>query len=146
MTITSETVDLDQSECMKINSDLEIYTKDWYSTGVLTPYMYTAHHRSFPRVWPAFLYPLLWSVYTSSISTFRKNISNSLLMEAKEAGFSDKQIGKAIGVTEKDVRQKRIEANIKPWVKQVGAHLPPSLPLLHLSRPWNVRVGNAPRA
>lgn len=40
-------------------------------------------------------------------------------MEAKEAGFSDKQIGKAIGVTEQDVRQKRIDANIKPWVKQV---------------------------
>ena len=47
-------------------------------------------------------------------------MSSSLLTEAKEAGFSDRQIGNAIGVTEKDVREKRIEANIKPWVKQVG--------------------------
>lgn len=78
-------------------------------------------------------------VYTSSTSTFRKNISNSLLTEAKEAGFSDKQIGKAIGVTEKDVRQKRIEANIKPWVKQVGT--PPPALLSH-----EMCVENAPRA
>ena len=66
----------------------------------------------------------VWCVYTSSISIFRKNISNSLLSEAKEAGFSDKQIGKAMGVTEKEVRQKRIEANIKPWVKQVSTPPP----------------------
>ena len=31
MAITSETVKLDQSECMKINSHLEIYTKRSYS-------------------------------------------------------------------------------------------------------------------
>lgn len=56
----------------------------------------------------------------SLIQIFRKNVSNSLITEAKEAGFSDRQIGNAIGVTEKVVRQKRVEANIKPWVKQVS--------------------------
>ena len=48
-----------------------------------------------------------------------KSVSSSLLAEAKEAGFSDRQIGNAIGVSEKDVREKRVEANIKPWVKQI---------------------------
>ena len=28
--ITSETVNFDQSECTKINSHMEIYTKEWY--------------------------------------------------------------------------------------------------------------------
>ena len=53
----------------------------------------------------------------------RANICTSLLAEAKEAGFSDRQIGKAIGVSEVDVRQKRVEANITPWVKQVRRSL-----------------------
>lgn len=48
-----------------------------------------------------------------------KSVSSSLLVDAKEAGFSDRQIGKAIGVSEEDVRRKRIDANIKPWVKQI---------------------------
>lgn len=61
--------------------------------------------------------------FVSFVFFSRANICTSLLAEAKEAGFSDRQIGKAIGVSEIDVRQKRVEANITPWVKQVRRSL-----------------------
>ena len=41
-------------------------------------------------------------------------------LQAKQAGFSDRQIARLIGVQENDVRKQRIQLGITPWVKQVG--------------------------
>ena len=41
------------------------------------------------------------------------------LLEAKQAGFSDRQLAKLIGGQETDMRNERIKHGVKPWVKQV---------------------------
>ena len=50
---------------------------------------------------------------------FRGSLQREDLIEAKQAGFSDKQLGRMIGVLENDVRNERIKQGVKPWVKQV---------------------------
>ena len=42
---------------------------------------------------------------------------------AKKAGFSDKQIGEQIGITESQARELRIKQNVIPWVKQVKLNM-----------------------
>lgn len=57
----------------------------------------------------------------------KKNISPSQIAEAKKLGFSDKQIANCTGVSENEVRQKRIKSGILPVVKQIdtlGAEWP----------------------
>ena len=51
---------------------------------------------------------------------FRSHVEDEALLLAKQAGFSDKQIGKVFGVSEDQAREMRSKRNIKPWVKQVG--------------------------
>ncbi|XP_077997955.1 carbamoyl-phosphate synthase [ammonia], mitochondrial-like isoform X2 [Glandiceps talaboti] len=46
-------------------------------------------------------------------------IPTEVIKHSKEAGFSDKQIGNCIGVSESDARTLRQQRNIKPWVKQI---------------------------
>ncbi|XP_015267203.1 PREDICTED: carbamoyl-phosphate synthase [ammonia], mitochondrial-like, partial [Gekko japonicus] len=46
------------------------------------------------------------------------SIPEDTLRRAKQIGFSDKQIGKCLGVTETQSRDLRLERNITPWVKQ----------------------------
>ena len=38
---------------------------------------------------------------------------------AKQAGFSDRQVGALIGVSEDQARELRISKDVKPWVKQI---------------------------
>ena len=57
-----------------------------------------------------------------------------LLKWAKEAGFSDRQIGDIYGIAESEARELRLKHNIKPWVKQVGKN--------HATRPL-LMVANA---
>uniref|UniRef100_A0A158PB04 CAD protein n=1 Tax=Angiostrongylus cantonensis TaxID=6313 RepID=A0A158PB04_ANGCA len=47
------------------------------------------------------------------------SISAQLLLEAKQAGFSDKQIAAKVESTESMVREKRLRLNMKPCVKQI---------------------------
>ena len=49
----------------------------------------------------------------------RDKISEEMMSEAKKLGMSDKQMGRILGLPEKDVRVSRVEKGIKPWVKQV---------------------------
>jgi carbamoyl-phosphate synthase (ammonia) len=49
----------------------------------------------------------------------KDSVDPELLTVAKQAGFSDKQIGKAMNVSESDVRDMRTSLNIKPWMKQI---------------------------
>uniref|UniRef100_A0A8D2LW28 Carbamoyl phosphate synthase arginine-specific large chain n=1 Tax=Varanus komodoensis TaxID=61221 RepID=A0A8D2LW28_VARKO len=48
-----------------------------------------------------------------------ESIPEESLRRAKEIGFSDKQIGKCLGVTEAQSRELRLKKNITPWVKQI---------------------------
>lgn len=41
------------------------------------------------------------------------------LLEAKQAGFSDRQLARLVGVQENDMRNERIKQGVKPWVKQI---------------------------
>ncbi|KAJ1371139.1 Orotidine 5'-phosphate decarboxylase, partial [Parelaphostrongylus tenuis] len=47
------------------------------------------------------------------------SICAQLLLEAKQAGFSDKQIAAKVESTESMVREKRLRLNMKPCVKQI---------------------------
>ncbi|KAK2526140.1 Cps1 [Columba guinea] len=46
-------------------------------------------------------------------------VPEETLRRAKQIGFSDKQIGKCLRLTEVQCRQLRMEKNIVPWVKQI---------------------------
>lgn len=48
-----------------------------------------------------------------------ETVPEETLRRAKQIGFSDKQIGKCLGLTEVQCRQLRLRKNIVPWVKQV---------------------------
>ncbi|NXC98261.1 CPSM synthase, partial [Certhia familiaris] len=48
-----------------------------------------------------------------------KTIPEETLRRAKQMGFSDKQIGKCLSLTEVQCRQLRLRKNIAPWVKQI---------------------------
>ena len=46
-------------------------------------------------------------------------LTRDVVMQAKKAGFSDKQISKAVNSTEDLVRARRKGFGIKPWVKRI---------------------------
>lgn len=46
-------------------------------------------------------------------------LTPDIVLEAKKAGFSDKQIGRMVGETEATIRQARQSMQIKPWIKQI---------------------------
>ncbi|KAK5239373.1 carbamoyl-phosphate synthase (glutamine-hydrolyzing) cpa2, partial [Cryomyces antarcticus] len=46
-------------------------------------------------------------------------LKKELIMKAKKMGFSDKQIAKAVGSTEDEVRARRKNFGIKPFVKKI---------------------------
>ncbi|NWT73518.1 CPSM synthase, partial [Prunella himalayana] len=48
-----------------------------------------------------------------------KTIPEETLRRAKQMGFSDKQIGKCLRLTEGQCRELRLRKNIVPWVKQI---------------------------
>ncbi|NXW40757.1 CPSM synthase, partial [Nyctiprogne leucopyga] len=48
-----------------------------------------------------------------------ETVPEETLRRAKQIGFSDKQIGKCLGLTEVQCRQLRLRKNIVPWVKQI---------------------------
>ncbi|XP_041343663.1 carbamoyl-phosphate synthase [ammonia], mitochondrial [Pyrgilauda ruficollis] len=48
-----------------------------------------------------------------------KTIPEETLSRAKQMGFSDKQIGKCLRLTEVQCRELRLRKNIVPWVKQI---------------------------
>jgi len=46
-------------------------------------------------------------------------LRKELLLQAKQQGFSDKQIALALGCTEDDVRSRRKNMGVVPWVKKI---------------------------
>ncbi|CAJ0919077.1 unnamed protein product, partial [Mesorhabditis belari] len=55
----------------------------------------------------------------SSVQSKLFELDKALLLEAKQAGFSDKQIAKRIGSTDWAVRDRRTKLDIRPCVKQI---------------------------
>ena len=55
----------------------------------------------------------------SLASTKLEYMGASALLNAKQAGFSDHQIGMLVGAKEEEVRTRRKDAGIVPWVKQI---------------------------
>ncbi|KAG7330823.1 hypothetical protein KOW79_004792 [Hemibagrus wyckioides] len=47
------------------------------------------------------------------------SVPADVLLKAKQEGFSDRQVGQALGTTEAETRSLRLSHNIKPWVKQI---------------------------
>ncbi|XP_075685766.1 carbamoyl-phosphate synthase [ammonia], mitochondrial [Rhinoderma darwinii] len=48
-----------------------------------------------------------------------ESVSEETLRRAKQIGFSDRFIGKCLGLTEAQTREFRQKKNVKPWVKQI---------------------------
>jgi carbamoyl-phosphate synthase large subunit len=46
-------------------------------------------------------------------------LKKEIILKAKKMGFSDKQIAKAVGSTEDEVRARRKSFGIRPWVKKI---------------------------
>ena len=59
------------------------------------------------------------AVRTGLDSTQFPQLSASAMLNAKQVGFSDAQIGSVTGATEEAVRVTRQNMGIKPWVKQI---------------------------
>lgn len=47
------------------------------------------------------------------------NLDEKCLLQAKQSGFSDTAIAKLLKVSENEIRQKRLELNIRPYIKQL---------------------------
>ncbi|XP_061648850.1 carbamoyl-phosphate synthase [ammonia], mitochondrial isoform X3 [Phyllopteryx taeniolatus] len=47
------------------------------------------------------------------------SVPKSLLLRAKQEGFSDRQLGLILGITEGAARQMRLSHGIRPWIKQI---------------------------
>ena len=75
--------------------------------------------------------------YQSKLESMKgQNIPSSLLLRAKQLGFSDKQIGTFVNNSELEIRKRRKELNIHPFVKQidtVAAEWPASTNYLYLT-------------
>lgn len=70
------------------------------------------------KIDPWFLHHIHYiSVLEKEIKT--NTLSNELLLKAKQAGFSDKLLGKLTGQSETLVREQRKSAKILPFVKQI---------------------------
>ena len=66
----------------------------------------------------------------------RDGLSRELMLTAKQHGFSDRQIGRAIGSDENQVRQLRHALEVRPWVKQIdtlAAEYPAATNYLYLT-------------
>ncbi|XP_067301197.1 carbamoyl-phosphate synthase [ammonia], mitochondrial [Pseudorasbora parva] len=46
-------------------------------------------------------------------------VPKDLLLKAKRDGFSDRQVGQALNISEGEARALRLNQNIRPWVKQI---------------------------
>ncbi|KAE8580498.1 hypothetical protein XENTR_v10024445 [Xenopus tropicalis] len=52
-------------------------------------------------------------------STRSESVPEETLRRAKQIGFSDRYIGKCLGLSEAQTRELRLNKNVKPWVKQI---------------------------
>ncbi|XP_034430346.1 carbamoyl-phosphate synthase [ammonia], mitochondrial isoform X2 [Hippoglossus hippoglossus] len=53
------------------------------------------------------------------LENYKSTITKDLLLQAKQDGFSDRQVGQLLGSSERACRELRLTHGIKPWVKQI---------------------------
>ena len=58
-------------------------------------------------------------LHCTALFACSEKISEEMMIEAKQFGMSDKQIGRLVSASENDARIARINQGIRPWVKQV---------------------------
>ena len=51
------------------------------------------------------------------------SLSKDELVEVKQAGFSDRQLGMLMNSDENTMRNYRVDSGVKPWVKQASSHV-----------------------
>ena len=61
----------------------------------------------------------IWNIVQTEKRIQTENLTDDLLLTAKRMGFSDHSLGQLTQTTEKAIREKRIAANIIPYVKQI---------------------------
>uniref|UniRef100_A0A8B9KKM4 carbamoyl-phosphate synthase (ammonia) n=1 Tax=Astyanax mexicanus TaxID=7994 RepID=A0A8B9KKM4_ASTMX len=59
-----------------------------------------------------------------SLTELISTVPADVLLKAKQEGFSDRQVGQALGSSEGEARALRHSRNIQPWVKQVRTFCP----------------------
>lgn len=97
------------------NSSRIFYLREAMLHGMSLPSIY-----ELTRIDPWFLDQIRQIVdMETRIRDAGKNISTSLLRQAKSTGFSDIQIAAIVGVTEQDIRNRRSDAGILPVYKLV---------------------------
>jgi len=57
--------------------------------------------------------------FLDAVCTLSATVPRDLLLKAKRDGFSDRQVGQALDISEGEARALRLNQNIRPWVKQV---------------------------
>ena len=70
------------------------------------------------KINPWFLHHI-YSIAQMEKNITKNNLDKTTLQQAKQFGFSDKTIAKLKNTTEKEIRAKRINLNIKPIIKQI---------------------------
>lgn len=70
------------------------------------------------RINPWFLHHL-HTIVSHSLQMAEEPLSTEWLLTLKKLGFSDREIGKRYSTTEEEMRQKRKEWNITPYIKQI---------------------------
>uniref|UniRef100_A0A8C3L1J2 carbamoyl-phosphate synthase (ammonia) n=1 Tax=Chrysolophus pictus TaxID=9089 RepID=A0A8C3L1J2_CHRPC len=65
------------------------------------------------------IYPLILWKKSILLAVTSEEIPEEMLRKAKQMGFSDRQIGKCLGLTEVQCRQLRMRKNVVPWVKKI---------------------------
>ncbi|XP_060945181.1 carbamoyl-phosphate synthase [ammonia], mitochondrial isoform X2 [Limanda limanda] len=53
------------------------------------------------------------------LANYKSTVTKDLLLQAKQDGFSDRQVGQLLGSSESACRELRLTHGIKPWVKQI---------------------------
>lgn len=93
-----------------------VFILAWEVT-ILGGFYYTIPFKIFPYIFRNDLDK--GGVCLNSISN-SLSVSKGLLLRAKQEGFSDRQLGLILGISEGAARQMRLRHGIRPWVKQVG--------------------------
>uniref|UniRef100_A0A8C7MKP9 Carbamoyl-phosphate synthase 1 n=1 Tax=Oncorhynchus kisutch TaxID=8019 RepID=A0A8C7MKP9_ONCKI len=75
------------------------------------------HHLTAIDKW--FLHKLRRITELENVVQHDATLPQTLLLKAKQDGFSDRQVGQALGSSEGEARVLRLAQNIKPWVKQI---------------------------
>lgn len=74
--------------------------------------------KALSKIDPWFLHHI-WQIAQVEQGIKKKTLTVDELLLAKKTGFSDKAIGHLTNQSENDIRQTRLNANIKPFVKQI---------------------------